>query len=79
MQFLSVAVFATSIDFDWPKTDRRMLLDPNAMSGASCNSLRAGVSSIEVELLKVSRSICIDFYKVFGGLEARIVGKPLVL
>ena len=30
-----------------------MLFDPNAMPGASCNSLHAGASSIEVELLKV--------------------------
>ena len=71
MEFFSAAVFATSIDFDWPKTERRMLLDPNAMSGASCNSLRAGVSSIEVELLKVREP-----YVLLVQMRFRRVSKP---
>ena len=51
--FLSVAVFATSMDFEWPKTERRVLFDPNAMSGASCNSLGAGVQVREPYVLLV--------------------------
>ena len=50
-----LTVFAIPIDFDWPKTERRMLFDPNAMSGASCNFLGAGTISIDVEVIKIRK------------------------
>ena len=74
MQFLPPAIFAPSIDFDWPRTEHRMLFDPIAMSGASCNSLGAVVISIDVELPSQITIRFVGPNAIPAGIEQRICG-----